>query len=342
MLEKPDLPESHISACLQDEYGLAALCERVVFLPLGADRNAAVYRADAEDGNAYFVKLRRGAFNEISTALPKFLSDCGAGPIIPPLATRSGQLWTDLDGFKLILYPFIEGHDGYTVGLTEQQWGEFGAAISRIHRLELPPALSVRIPRENYSAAWREMLRKFVGLIDESDSSDPVAAELAGLVRARLDTILDLVERAGHLARALQGQPPKLVVCHADIHAGNLLIEGSGAFYIVDWDEPILAPKERDLMSISAGLFGAWRAPQEEETLFYRGYGETQIHAAALAYYRYERIIDDLAVECRQIFLNEAGSEDREQALKFFKSNFMPGDTIEIAYESDQTQEEDH
>jgi len=113
MLEKPDLQDKKISACLQDEYGLHVA--QVAFLPLGVDQNAAVYRVVAEDETPYFFKLRRGVFDETSVALLKFFSNQGIAQIIAPLATQTGQLWTNLDAFKVILYPFIEGHDGYEV-----------------------------------------------------------------------------------------------------------------------------------------------------------------------------------------------------------------------------------
>ena len=113
-------------------------------------------------------------------------------------------------------------------------------------------------------------------------------------------------------------------MCHSDIHAGNILIGADDAFYIVDWDNPILAPKERDLMFVGGGQGFTGHTPQEEETLFYRGYGETQIDPVALAYYRYERIIQDIAVYCEQLFLSDEGGEDRAQALRHFASNFLP------------------
>src|SRR5262245_25509715 len=69
ILEKPDLQDEKLIACLQDAYGLHA--EYITFLPLGADVNTAVYRAVADDTTAYFVKLRRGTFGEMSVALPK-------------------------------------------------------------------------------------------------------------------------------------------------------------------------------------------------------------------------------------------------------------------------------
>lgn len=332
MLEKPDLPEIKISACLRDEFGLDGA--QVAFLPLGADRNTAVYRASAKDGTAYFVKLRRGAFNTISLALPKFLSEQGISPIITPLATRSGQLWAALGDFKMILYPFIEGRDAYEVGLSDQQWSDFGAALNRIHTIKLPITLSRRIQREAYADLWRAKLRAYLALVNETKFRDPLAAELASFIKARQRVIVDLARRAEHLAHGLLERPPQFVLCHADLHAGNILVESSGTFFIVDWDEPTLAPKERDLMSIGAGLFGTWRSPQEEETPFYRGYGQAPINLEALAYYRCERIIDDLAIECEQILLTDGGGSDREQAFLYFKSNFLPGGTIELANRS--------
>ena len=125
MLEKPEIQDDKIIACLQAEYGLRAAA--IAFLPLGADRNTAVYRVTAEDGAAYFLKLRGGVFDETSVALPKFLSDQGIPHIIAPLATVDGKLWANLDAFKVILYPFIAGHNGYEVDLSDRHWIEFGA-----------------------------------------------------------------------------------------------------------------------------------------------------------------------------------------------------------------------
>ena len=82
---------------------------------------------------------------------------------------------------------------------------------------------------------------------------------------------------------------------------------------------------------------GNWRPPEEEELLFYQGYGKAQIDPRALAYYRYERIIQDIAAYCEQLLLTAGGGEDRVQALRYLKSNFLPNNTIEIAYNSDKT-----
>ncbi len=310
---------------------------QVAFLPLGADRNTAVYRATAEDETPYFVKLRRGVFDETAVTLPKFLSDQGIGQIIAPLATQTGKLWASLDAFKLILYPFVEGHNGFEVDLSDRHWGDLGTALKRIHTAVVPPALTRRIQPETYSPQWREIVKGFLVRVEAEAFDDPVAVELAVFLKARCDEILDLVGRAERLALALRARSPEFVLCHSDIHAGNILMDANDNFYIVDWDNPILAPKERDLMFIGGGQGFAGHTAQEEETLFYRGYGQTQIDSIALAYYRYERIIQDIAAFCEQIFLTNEGGEDREQSLQYLKSNFLPNSTIEIAYQSDKT-----
>lgn len=69
-------------------------------------------------------------------------------------------------------------------------------------------------------------------------------------------------------------------------------------------------------------------------SLFFRS---AQVDPIALAYYRYARIIEDLAVECELIFLSDAGGEDRERELLNFKSNFQPNGVIEIARRTDRT-----
>lgn len=335
MLEKPDLQDERLIASLQDEYRL--LVVQLTFLPLGADRQTAVYRAVSEDGTPYFVKLRRGVFDETTVTLPKFLSEQAIAPIIAPLATKAGHLWASLAAFTLVLYPFVEGHNGYEVELSDRHWRDLGSALKRIHTASVPPALRSRIQRETYSAQWREIAKSFLVRLDDGALADPVAAELTAFLKTRRSEILDLVRRAKRLALALQVRSPEFVLCHSDIHAGNVLVDPTGALSIVDWDNPIFAPKERDLMFIGGGLWGDGHTPQEEETLFYRGYGQTQIDPVALAYYRYERIVQDIALFCERIFQTNEGRADREQSLRYLASNFLPNSTIEIAYRSDKT-----
>lgn len=330
MLEKPAIVDEAIVACVQATFGLAV--DRLEFLPLGADVNTAVYRLTARQ-KPYFLKLRRGLFKAVSVTLPRFLHEQGIQELIPAYATQSGALWAELGEYRVMLFPFIEGHDAYDVPLTDAQWREFGAALRRVQSAVLPPALAAAIPQETYTAQWRERVKYFMQRVQERPFADPVAQKLAAFLQAKREIVAQLVQRTEQLVEGVRQRPLPHVLCHSDIHAWNLLISHEGALYLVDWDDPILAPKERDLMFIGAGLGNIWHTPREI-TLFYEGYGAAEVDQDVLAYYRSERIIQDIAAYCEQIFLSDEGGTDREAALRNVASNFLPGGTIDIALNS--------
>ncbi|MCB0032914.1 MAG: aminoglycoside phosphotransferase family protein [Anaerolineales bacterium] len=331
MLEKPDFPDENIIACVQEAYDLAV--QRLTFLPLGADVNTAVYKITTEQ-TAYFLKLRRGAFDEMSVALPKFLSELGISPIIPPLPTVSGRLWADLPPFKTILYPYIEGQNGYEITLNAQSWHEFGVALRQIHTTPIPAEFNSSLWREVYAGHGRKAVLSFLETLIYKPFRDAVARQTAVFLQDKKQAIIELIQRTEQLAQVLCKQSLPFVICHSDLHAGNLLISHEGKLYLVDWDEPILAPKERDLMYIGGGLLASGLMAQEEEALFYAAYGQVQVNQTAVAYYRYERIIQDILAYCEELLLTEAGGADRPQSLRYLMSNFSPNGTIEIAYQS--------
>lgn len=326
MIEKPDIQDDDILSHLHAEYNL--LVTELTFLPLGADMGTVVYKVVA-NGTAYFLKLRKG-FDEISVTIPLFLKSQGVKEIISPLKTKSKRGWADFGAYKMILYPFIEGKNGFEMGLSHHHKQTFGTALKAIHSAQLPPELKRHIPKENFSPNYREAMKSFQRMAENQSFKEPVAAKLSEFIKLRQNEITRLIERAEQLAIELQSNPLELVLCHTDIHGGNMLLNDNNEFFIVDWDAPLLALKERDLMFIGGGIDTIWKTEQDE-SLFYEGYGDAKINFKALAYYRYERVIEDLVAFCEQLLLNDEGGVDREQAYRWFVSNFEPGGTIDIA-----------
>ncbi len=331
MLERPDLPDEQIITCLLENYGLFTV--DISFLPLGADFNTSVFRVVAADNETYFLKLRTGSFNGISLRLPDFFNQMGIKQIISPLPTRTGALSLSLGSYNVVLYPFIHGENGFDVDLSDRQWIDFGQSLQRIHSATLPEIISSQIPVWKLSGRWRESLAKTLAGVENGVFDDPLRQQLVAFLRVKRAEILDLIRQADWFATKLRISAESLVLCHSDIHAGNILIEPEGQFFIVDWDDPIWAPKERDLMSIGAGIGGVWNS-NREETLFYEGYGPTQIDKNALIYFRYERIIEDLAIFIEDISETPEGGADRQQSFHYLTSSFLPGRVIEIANNS--------
>jgi spectinomycin phosphotransferase len=332
MLERPDISDNLIISHLQEEYNLPVA--ELTFLPLGADENTAVYRVRTQEGPAYFLKLRKN-FDEIMVHVPLFLRKQGIQAIIAPVETKSKQHYADFSEYKIILYPFIEGKDGFEMELSDQQRRSLGTALKGIHIAQIPAELKRQIPKETYSPQWRESLKTSQVRVEHNTFAEPTAAKLAAFMRPRHGEIHQIVERTEELAAELQTKSLEFVLCHSDVHGANILISNSGDLYIVDWDNPILAPKERDLMFIGSGLDGLWESPSGE-AMFYEGYGKTEVDLTALAYYRYGRIVEDLAVICEQVFSTSKGGADQERSYEYFISNFEPGGTIEIARRTDE------
>jgi spectinomycin phosphotransferase len=332
MLEKPAIADELIISHLHKHFGLHV--KELAFLPLGADMDTVVYRVVADNGMTYFLKLRKG-FNEIIVTVPLFLKSQGVEEIIIPFETVSKQYWVDFGEYKMILYPFIEGQDGFDRELTNEHRRILGAALKAIHSAQVPPELRKLIPQETFSPQWRENLKSFQSLVENKTFDDPTATKLAEFMKSKSSEIDQLVERTEELASEIKSRSLERVLCHTDVHGGNILIGNDDKLYIVDWDDIMLAPKERDLMFIGGGIDNIWKTKQEE-AVFYESYGKTEINLSALAYYRYARIIEDLAVICEQLLLSDEGGADREQSYGWFIGNFEPGNTLEIAKKTDQ------
>jgi spectinomycin phosphotransferase len=332
MLTPPDLSRETVAQYLADAYGLHDA--RIEFLPLGADVNSAVFRINASDGAAYFLKLRRGDFDQPVVAVPAFLHhDKGIEAVMAPLPTTSQQLSTQGHGFDWALYPFFDGKNGFERALTNRQWTTLGAALGAIHRTELPEALSASLPKEHYAHHWREGVRRYQRRFINGVKGDDIVKRFFAFWEEHAEEIDTVVYRSEQLASILLERPPQLVLCHSDLHAGNVLVGDNDRISIVDWDTLILAPKERDLMFVGGGVGHVWNQPQEE-ALFYEGYGLKDIDLVALAYYRYERIAKDVLEFCDQMFDATASAEDREEGLRQMQSQFLPGDVVAIAHRS--------
>lgn len=329
MLEKPDIVETSIAACLRDSYGIAV--SSITFLPLGADRHTAVYRARGNHADL-FIKLRSGNFDHAAVIIPRLLHAYGIGQIISPIPNQQGSLWTVLEGYMLILYPFIDGQDGFTRPLTAENWFALGRSLKAIHAAVLPADSVQTLPRETYSPHWRERVTLFLKQVEEQSFSDPIAAEFAAFLHEKAAEISALVTYAHSLASVVQKRGLPETVCHADIHIGNVLITESGMLYVVDWDTLMLAPKERDLMFIGMGMAHSATLTEDEQTvLFYQGYGPCEIDTAAVAYYRCERVVQDAEAYSEQILLASGSELDRQEGLRQFRSQFEPGCVVERA-----------
>jgi spectinomycin phosphotransferase len=129
--------------------------------------------------------------------------------------------------------------------------------------------------------------------------------------------------------------PLPSILCHADLHVGNVLVSPDGSISVVDWDEVTLAPPERDLMFVR-GSAVAGRVGDREATAFESGYGSSEANPLLIAWYRVDWAIQDLADFARRVILDpELGTATRTAALALFHSTFEPGGEVDTAVIAD-------
>jgi spectinomycin phosphotransferase len=329
MIENPNIRAESIAACLRRDYGIEPAS--VEFLPLGFDLSAAVYRVAAVDGRAYFLKIRFAPLNPLSVTVPRALNAADVPEAVAPLPTITGAPWGEIDGHAALLYPFIEGEGRYEMTLTPGQWRSYGAILRRIHDVVIPDDLHASLPRETFvpHAGYSAAIGKVDALIADREFENRADREFAEFWKTHQSTIRRVHQRAIQLGRMLQANPPPFALCHADIHKGNLLREPDGRLHVVDWDQPVLAPKERDFVFILGGDPDALSAG---ESLFMEGYGAADIDRLALAYYRYEWCVQDIGSFGETILLiPDTGDDTKRESIYYFTLMFAAGERIAAA-----------
>ena len=230
MLEKPNIQDNKIIAGVRAAYGIPAVT--INFLPLGNDASAWVYTLQTDAGESYFLKVKKGALHEASLTVPRYLKDHGIEQVVAPILTQSHRLWACLGDFKLILYPFIEGQTGAQAGMSDDHWIEFGAVIKAIHAIDLAAEPLKQLARETFVPKFSATVKSHQARVHGSEFDDPYQKELALFWRARSGEIGQLLARTEMLGRILQESAGEFVLCHADIHTFNILLDsGSPALY---------------------------------------------------------------------------------------------------------------
>ncbi len=109
-----------------------------------------------------------------------------------------------------------------------------------------------------------------------------------------------------------------------------MLRDQADHMFVIDWDDVMLAPKERDFLFVREAQ--ADGSALLDTPPFFQGYGQTEIDWIALTYYRCERVVQDL-IECAQqvFFRKDLGDEIKADAVQLFGDIFAEGDEVDAA-----------
>ena len=325
MREPPKIPEERLRACLQDQYDLSPAT--LEFLPLGQDYHAGVYRVVSEQGTPYLLKVTLRPLYEPGCLVPRYLRDQGITSVVAPVPTKSNALWTKLVDWTVIVYPFIDGDTNWT-GMTNEQWKQVGTIFQQIHQVRLSPEGFESLRKETFDPTeYTRWVHAFETqhLHSRHDGNGSSHALRASWVTYQ-STIHTAVASLEKLAEVLQSQIFPYVICHADLHPANLIGDHAGHVFVIDWDEVMLAPKERDFIFV--------REPQANT--FWQGYGQREIDWMLLSYYLWERVVQDVIAYAQDVcFRDDLGEETRTDIAQLFHEYLAEGgNNLAAAYEA--------
>jgi spectinomycin phosphotransferase len=319
MLEDPELPIGELSAALRGGFGVEGSDWR--FVP-GYDLRAATYSVDGR----WFAKVRFGPIPTAPLHVPAALAAAGVVNVLPPIPTPAGRLWQPMgEDRSLVVVPFVAGRNAMEAGMTREQWIAFGAALRAVHE----SATTVDLPTDAFALPAADAVR--ASLDEQAPDRESAAIDrLASVLAEREDRIGQVLERATVLGERLRRRTFERVLCHADIHAANVLVADDGRIFLVDWDGPMRAPRERDLLFVIGSRI-ARSVSRDEEAWFFSGYGWVDLDPEAIVFYRYERILEDIGEFARSVREDEQSEPSRLEQIRMFESFFEPGGILEDA-----------
>lgn len=163
-----------------------------------------------------------------------------------PIKTANGEYFFKDQNWIGVLFNLIDGEAlGYGAKYTAEDIRQLSALVKDLHAVDTSE-ISAYCPAENFDLSFCDKLLYF--LERETQTLPPKFAEMA-LQNASM--ITQKIDEAKSGAKTVNALRLPFVLCHTDIHGGNIMRDKFGKLFLVDWENLILAPKEADLFLFS-------------------------------------------------------------------------------------------
>lgn len=311
---------------LQQQYGLQVAC----LTYLKQAWVAHCYAVDCAGGERFFLKFyeQEQQARLYARDLAFYLSmshQLHSKQLLPdvayPVPTRGGQFSVSLDDHLLILFPWIDGRTIGFVRFEDDILARVATLVGTLHKstpqIEWPDP-----PRESFGLPFEENLCRGLQELEKVTSTDTAGQQgLRDLLLPCRDEALGLLDRLRELQSLVQARDHEMVVCHTDLHGGNLMVDERGRLHIVDWESSLLAPPEHDLH------FFAWDVRFWDLFLprYEAAFHPVRLDSATFGFYYYRRNLEDLAEWVVRILYENNGAERDREDLEGIREDCISG-----------------
>ena len=293
-----------LSDFIFNEYNLSAIS----ITPAKRGFFGETWQLDTSDCK-YFLKLvyvaAHQSIYERSFAVIEHLCRHGIDFISKAIKTTDSRLFTRFDGAVLGMFEWIEGENRETNATKSYEY----EMLAKVYTV---PTYGVQISVEDFSGISADTFFE-----QWKVTNDTQVLSLLEKNRTKLEY---RAERLKHFSDLCKNDTTNFFITHGD--AGGNFIVSNGKHFIVDWDNSVLAPPERDAWEMG---FQDWAQRLFQEKLRQNGINYN-LRPERLAYYAYHVFFYCLTWFTRcstaeeiEGFFNAYGSERIEYADNYLR-----------------------
>src|SRR2546427_1008327 len=230
---------------IQEKFGI-----NVVNFTLVPKWNAARgYIIESSNHKSFFLKIYWD--DKIPDSAFRFADDlfaeAGIVNIAHPIPTSHGQMRIHIRDFQIALFDWTSGKTAQEHKLTDTQLERLGELFAKIHQSKT--TIGEYPARENFAIPFKD---RFLSIFDNMSHISGMSTKYRTRLKLFLEPHrqkfmreLETLEKLQHKVRTMNLE---FVNCHGEPSPGNVLSSSNGEIYLLDWDDPIFAPKEKDLL----------------------------------------------------------------------------------------------
>lgn len=305
MISAPNIDEAKLKTTLEILYGINI--SQLIFIPRG--ESSWGYKVETKDNN-YFLKLYKNKYpflKEAAELTYMLYYEGDIAEIVHALKSKNGKAVNTFENYPFILSNYIVGKEVAEQKLIDSQIEELGGILGRIHN---STSLIGDYPKkETFESKDKDNFFKVLMRIKQhKPGENDFQKQFIDLLMPLEDRIIQEFESLKNLKEVLVKKQLTFVICHSDTTQGNILIGDDGKLYLIDWDTPLLAPKERDLLFFTYNLQS-----------FMKGYtsivGQTKLDEDAKQFYIHEWNVQEIADLGNKILFQTNSDEQNKHDL---------------------------
>lgn len=233
------MERTRLAELLADRFGVS--CDGLSFLPAG--ETAWCYLASGAQGR-YLVKLHPAGSFPIGPSLGAWLAAHGI-PVPRAVPTADGRWSASCQGLPVTVSEYVEAELFDAEIFSPETARRLAAVLARLHAIPVPRFL--RLPVEGFATYAREL----EPCLAQLRTGGPALGQAAATVLPHADRLLRARDELDRLARRCRRRRTKRVLTHGDLIPGNVLQDGAGSLWLIDWDHAAVGPRERDLVFLA-------------------------------------------------------------------------------------------